>query len=137
MSEATLRTAGQHRRTHTETHVPAEIVVARVVYWVFGVIEAIIAARFVLRLLGANPAARFTAFVYRLSSALIAPFLAVFPTPHVQGAVFDWSALLAIVVYALVAWGIVALIYAARPRKDVSTVEESEHVDDSHVDSQH
>jgi hypothetical protein len=56
------------------------------VYWVFGVIEAIVAMRFALRLLGANPAAQFTKFVYQLSTALIAPFLAVFPTPRVQGA---------------------------------------------------
>jgi uncharacterized protein YggT (Ycf19 family) len=134
MPGATLRTGGQRRRTHTEAHIPAEIVVARIVYWVFGVIEAIVAMRFALRLLGANPAAQFTKFVYQLSTALIAPFLAVFPTPRVQGAAFDWSALLAMAVYALVAWGIVALIYAARPREDVATLEESEHVDDSETE---
>src|SRR5450756_710274 len=111
MSEATLRTGGQHRLTHTETRIPLETIVGRVVYWVVGVVDVIIGARFVLRLLGANPSAGFTKLVYQVSTALISPFLAVFPTPRVQGSAFDWSALLAIVVYALAAWGIVALMH--------------------------
>lgn len=133
MTETTIRASGQHRHVRTEAHVPAEIVVARIVYWGFGVIEVIIAARFVLRLLGANPAAGFTQAVYRLSAGLMAPFLAVFPTQKVEGAVFEWSALLAVIVYALIAWGIVSLILAARPREGVSNVEESE---DVHSESQ-
>jgi hypothetical protein len=36
---------------------------------------------------------------------------------------FEWSALLAIAVYALIAWGLVALIEAISPRERAETVE--------------
>lgn len=129
MAETTIRSGGQHREVRTQTHIPGEIVAARIVYWGFGVIETILAFRFVLRLLGANPNASFTEFVYRISAGLMSPFFSVFPTQRVEGAVFEWSTLLAVAVYALVGWGIVSLIYAARPREAVSHIEESEHVD--------
>lgn len=116
---------------HTETRVGAEVVAARVVYWVFGVIETLIAVRFLLELFGANPAAGFTRLIYQVSDRPMALFLAVFPTQRVQGAVVDWSALLAIVVYALIAWAIVALIAAATPRESAATVEETEHVEET------
>jgi YggT family protein len=132
MAEAAVRSGGQHRQVHSETHVPIETVLARIVYWVFGAIEILLLFRFVLRLFGANPHAPFTEFVYRLSGYFMAPFLAVFPTVRLEQAVFEWSALLAAFVYALIGWGIVSLIYAVVPREGVTTVEESEHVDDSH-----
>lgn len=135
MAEATVRSGGQHRQVHTESRIAIEVIVARIVYWVFGVIETLIALRFVMRVLGANAAAPFTAFIYRISAVFMAPFLAVFRTQDVQGAAFEWSALLALLIYALVAWGIVALMRAAGPRRAVSTVEESEHVDESQTDT--
>jgi hypothetical protein len=53
----------------------------------------------------------------------MAPFNAIFGTQIVNGAVFEWSALVAIAVYALVAWLIVALIRALTPRRGPDTVE--------------
>jgi uncharacterized protein YggT (Ycf19 family) len=121
---------GRRRVVHSESRVPAEIIASRIVYWLFGLIEAIIALRFILALLGANPNAGFTRIIYALSAAPMAPFLAVFPTQQVQGAVFEWSALLAIVVYALIAWGIESLIRAASPRAGVDHYEDSEVVEE-------
>ena len=37
---------------------------------------------------------------------------------------FDWSALLAMLVYALIAWAVIALIYAVSPRNGETIVEE-------------
>jgi uncharacterized membrane protein len=52
------------------------------------------------------------------------PFAAIFSTQRVSGgAVFEWSALVAIAVYALIAWGLTALIYALTPRANPQTVE--------------
>jgi hypothetical protein len=129
MSDGTTG-GGQRRLVHQENRVPPEVIAGRVVWWVFGAVDVIIALRFVLRLLGANPAAGFTSFVYTLSGIPMAPFLAVFPTEKIQGAsVFELSALLAIAIYALVAWAIVAAIRAAMPRESVATVEQSERVE--------
>ena len=72
--------------------------------WVACLGTLLVGLRFLLELFAANPAAPFVQFVYRLSAGLMAPFYAVFPTQRIQGSVFDWSALLAMVVYGLVAW---------------------------------
>ena len=116
---------------HTETRAPIELLVARVVYWVFGVIEVLLAARFLLRLLGANREAGFVAFVYGVSGVFMAPFDAVFKTQTAAGATLEWSALVALAVYALVAWGIVALVNAVTPRRSSQTVERFERSEDS------
>lgn len=91
------------------------LMLERLVYFVFGVIELFIAARFVLELLGANSATGFVQFVYGVAGFFMIPFDAIFHAQRVSGAYFDLSALAAIVVYALVAWGIVTLIRVLIP----------------------
>lgn len=104
----------------------------RVVWFVFGVIEVLIAIRFVLMLLGANAAAGFVKMIYGVSGIFMAPFIAIFNTQKVaSGAVFEWSALVAIAIYALVAWGIASLIHAVGPREHAETVERVVSEDDS------
>ena len=88
----------------------------RVVWFVFGAIEAIIAIRFVLELLSANAQAGFVQLVYKVSDVFMAPFNAIFATQHVAGARVEWSALVAILVYALASWALIALIRALIPR---------------------
>jgi hypothetical protein len=80
--------------------------------------------------LGANPDAGFTQIIYSLSEPFMAPFFAVFGTTQVNGSVFEWSALLAIIVYALLAWGIGALVSAVTPRASAGTVETMEEAHD-------
>jgi YggT family protein len=123
-------------RGHTERAVvsserrrPAEAIIISIVYFIFGFIEVILGLRFVLRLLGANPDAGFVQLVYSIAAPFMAPFEAVFATPQVEGAVFDWSVLLAIAVYALIAWGIASLVRAMTPRSSAGTVEQVEHVE--------
>ena len=125
-------TASSDRRSqvHTEVRAPVEAVVARVVWFIFGVIEVLIAIRFVLKLLGANATAGFVQFVYGVSGVFMAPFATIFGAPRISGAVFEWSALVAIAIYALVAWGIVALIRAVNPRESSATVERVQKDDD-------
>jgi hypothetical protein len=125
---------GSHGHTEravvsSERRRPAETIVIDIVYFIFGVIEVILGLRFVLRLLGANPEAGFVQIVYAISTPFMAPFEAVFATQQVEGAVFDWSVLLAMAVYALIAWGIASLIRAATPRSSSGTVEQVEQVE--------
>jgi hypothetical protein len=119
------------QQVHTEARSPIEVVLARVVYYVFGVIEVVIAARFVLMIFGANPNAGFVSFIYSLSGLFMAPFNTVFKTQTAGGATFEWSALVAMAVYALVGWGIVKLIYVVTPRRASQTVERVEQSEDT------
>lgn len=121
----------RHSQVHTEVRAPMEVVVSRVIMFVFGVIEVLIAIRFVLMLLGANAESGFTKMIYGLSGVFMAPFITIFNTQQAGGAVFEWSALVAIAVYALVAWGLVALIRAVSPREQSETVERVVKQDDA------
>lgn len=133
MVNASSASSDRRSQVHTEVRAPVEAVVTRVVWFVFGVIEVLIAIRFVLELLGANASAGFVQFIYGLSGVFMAPFIAILGTARVSGATFEWSALLAIAVYALIAWGIVALIRAANPRVQSETVERVESDEDVRV----
>jgi hypothetical protein len=92
----------------------------QIVWYVFYVIETLLVFRLILKLIGANPAAGFTDLVYTLSYPLAAPFLYVVGATSVAGSVFEWTTLLAMIVYWVIAWGIVYLLAMGRP---VSTLE--------------
>jgi hypothetical protein len=90
--------------------------VGMLVYLVFGLVDFLIALRFIFLLLGANPASQFVSWVYSWSNPLVAPFNGIFgqhTTTTVHGfvttGVFDWTALIALVVYGLIG-GIISKI---------------------------
>jgi hypothetical protein len=88
----------------------------QVVWYVLGIVEALLMFRFILRMLGANPAAGFTNFIYSLSLPFVAPFLNVFALGRVEGSpyVIEWSTLLAMMVYAVLAYGIIKIFIMSR-----------------------
>lgn len=124
--EARTSTSGGHRVMHSETRRPIESVIVNIVYFIFGVIITLLALRFVLLLFGANPNAGFSQIIYTLTAPFMAPFFSVFGTTRLEGSVFEWSTLLAIVIYALLAWGIAALVDAVTPRASAGTIETRE-----------
>lgn len=79
------------------------------------------AIRFVLKLLGANAGAGFTSLIYSVTHPFVAPFLGVFKISRiVEGSVFEWTTLLAMLVYWLLAIAIIKLFLMS---KSVSTPE--------------
>ncbi len=83
---------------------------AQIVYLLLGIGEAFMIARVVLKLLAANADVGFVRFVYGVSAPLVAPFQGIFPTPTGNGSVVEFSSLVAIAVYAVVAWAIVQVV---------------------------
>src|SRR6185503_9581130 len=98
----------------------------QVVWYILGLLEALLAFRFVLKLLAANPTAGFSSFVYNVSYPFAAPFLNVFHITRIEGSVFEWTTLLAMLVYWLVALAIVKLFFMG---KTVSTPEAAAKLD--------
>lgn len=93
----------------------------QVVWYIFGLIEVLLVFRFVLKLLSANPSAGFTSFIYGATYIFTAPFLSVFRiTNVVEGSVFEWTTILAMLVYWVIAIGIIKLLLIG---KTVSTPE--------------
>ena len=96
---------------------------SQIVYLLLGIIEALMITRVALKLLAANPGVGFVRFVYGMSAPLVAPFQGIFPTPVSNTNILELSSLVAIAVYALVAWGIVSII-SILGRRPLSTTAE-------------
>lgn len=85
------------------------------VWYILGLLEVLLVFRFVFRLLAANPTAGFTSFIYNVSHPFVVPFMTVFNTTQVVASAFEWTTLLAMVVYWLVAIAIVRLLLIGKP----------------------
>lgn len=94
------------------------------IYFLFGVLEILLAFRFVLKLAGASHSSGFVNFIYGLSGVFVAPFNGIFHTSLAEGAettsIFEPSTLVALIVYALIAWGIVKLIQISSGKQQPS-----------------
>jgi hypothetical protein len=84
------------------------------VYFLFGFLEVLLAFRLILKLTGASVSSTFVGLIYSITGLFILPFEGIFRRGFTQGvettSVFEPSTLVAIVVYALLVWGIVKLI---------------------------
>ena len=97
------------------------------IWLLFGIVEGILAIRFILKLLGANEAAGFASFIYGASAPFVAPFSNLFANPGSGGSVLELTTLVAIIVYMLVAWLIARVIWllAGESRSATRTVASS------------
>jgi hypothetical protein len=90
----------------------------QLVWLFFGILEALIALRIGLKLIGANQASPIAAFIYGVTSLFLFPFTGLTGTPAAGGMVLEISSVIAMVVYALIAWGLERAIWVIfyRPR---------------------
>ncbi len=95
----------------------------QIVWYLVGIIEVLLGFRFILKLMGANSTAGFTNFIYMITKPLTIPFSRVFGVSQIEGSLFEWTTLLAMVVYVLLGWGIIRLFLMG---KTVSTSEAAE-----------
>jgi len=86
-----------------------------IIWYLLAVIEVILGLRVVFKALGANPFSGFVSIVYSISDILLLPFSGIFPSSVSGSTVIEWSTIIAAVIYALIAWGIVSLINLVRP----------------------
>ncbi|MDQ3239205.1 MAG: YggT family protein [bacterium] len=83
----------------------------QILYYVEGVIMALLGLRFVLRLLGASAASGFVGFIYGLTYPLVYPFFGMFRTVLSYGAArLEFETLIAMLVYGILAWILVGLV---------------------------
>lgn len=87
----------------------------QIVWYILGTIEVVLAFRVILKLLGANPQSGFTSFIYAISNPFALPFAGILRVTAVSEVVLEWSTLVAMAVYAIVAYGIVSLFQLVKP----------------------
>jgi len=87
-------------------------IAARVISLIAGIVIALLAFRFVLSLLGANRNNGFADFIYSVTYPFVAPFFTLFNYNPVYNGVgkFETYTLVAMVVYAVVAWGLIKIV---------------------------
>jgi uncharacterized membrane protein len=84
---------------------------------IVGVVDVLIAGRFLLKLFGASAQSSFVNLVYAVTAPLVGPFHGIFPNTAASGNVFEPASLVAMAVYALIGWGAVVLLrIATAPR---------------------
>lgn len=116
-----------HPMTHstdvieTEQHVLSEVerreahrdTAYNWIAYITGIAEVLLALRILFLFFGAH-AVGFGAFLYNLTSPLVAPFRGIFPSPTAETGFFDSAAFLGMIVYWLVAWALIALVDTTR-----------------------
>ncbi len=118
-NEQVGNTTVQRESVAKRTEVPGSLIAQRIVYYLGGVIIALLLIRLLLQLLGANQGSDFVGFIYSLTAAFIAPFAGIFGEPTFGQSQFETSTFIAIIIYALLTVGIAKLIGLAQPRAQI------------------
>ena len=110
--------------TETKRVASSSQTVEYLIYFLFGALEILLAFRLVLKLMGASLASGFVRLIYSLTGIFILPFEGIFRRGYTQGvettSVLEPSTLVAMIVYAVLAWGIVKLVKIFSGEKQVS-----------------
>jgi hypothetical protein len=91
-------------------------VAARIIWFIASVILTLLAFRFVLSLLGANPSNGFASFIYDTSHPFVSPFFSLFSYDDALAgkSKFEVYTLVAMAVYTVVAAGLARLVTITR-----------------------
>jgi hypothetical protein len=94
----------------------------KLVYYIFGALEILLAFRLVFKVLGANPGSNFVSLIYTVSGVFLAPFRDVFRIAVSEGietkSVLEPTTIISMIVYAIIAYAIVRLIEINKAPKD-------------------
>jgi hypothetical protein len=95
-------------------HEPASVLFARkaqqAVWYFFGILETLLALRFILLAVGANPANPFFSFILSLTSPLVAPFANLVQTPQIGASILELGTVFAMIIYLLLAVALAKLV---------------------------
>jgi len=83
----------------------------QLVWLFFGLLEGLIGLRIFLKLIGANAASPFAALLYNFTDLFLMPFAGLAATPAVGEMTLEISSIIAMIVYALLAWVIERLVW--------------------------
>lgn len=96
--------------------------VRRIIFYILGILEILFAFRLVFKLLGANPGSTFVSIIYSITDIFLAPFYGIFRIAVTEGietqSVLEPALIIAMIVYAALAWGISRFIDIMNNRKE-------------------
>ncbi len=92
--------------------------VTQLIWLLLGILEAMLALRFVFKLIGVNAANSFAILLYTVSGFFLKPFASLIRSPAAAGMVLEISTLIAMIIYWIIAWALERIVYVLfyRPR---------------------
>jgi hypothetical protein len=101
--------------------------VTQLVWLMFGILEALIALRIGLKLIGANPESPIVALIYGFTYLFLFPFEGLVASPTMGSMVLELSSMFAMLIYGLIAWAVERAVWLVlyRPRGPVVAVTET------------
>jgi hypothetical protein len=99
----------------------------QLVWLLFGILEAVIALRIGLKLIGANPESPIVVLIYGFTYLFLFPFEGLVTSPSTGNMVLELSSMFAMLIYGLIAWAVERTIWLIfyRPRGPVVAVTET------------
>jgi hypothetical protein len=99
----------------------------QLVWLMFGILEALIALRIGLMLIGANPGSPIVALIYGFTNLFLFPFSGMIGSPTAGNMVLELSSMFAMLIYGLIAWVVERTVWLIfyRPRGPVVAVTET------------
>jgi hypothetical protein len=97
--------------------VPVGYRARQIVWLAAGIVNAILALRFIFLAAGAGDSG-FASFIYGAGGALNAPFRGMFASNTANGHPLEWADLIAIAVYTLAAWVVAKIVMISKVRED-------------------
>ena len=85
--------------------------VTQLIWLLFGILEALIALRIGLKLIGANPDSPIVALIYGFTYPFLFPFTGLVGSPTAGSMVLELSSLFAMLIYALIAWAVARVVW--------------------------
>lgn len=108
-----------HEKAHGIVSADQNSKIARIVYivyFIFAALEMLLGVRVFLNLIGVNQENSFASFINVLSGLFVAPFASLFQNPAYGAMVLEITTIIAMIVYAILAWGIGKLIWLTMSR---------------------
>ena len=111
--------------------------VTQLIWLLFGILEALIALRIGLKLIGANPDSPIVALIYGFTYLFLFPFEGLIGSPSTGNMVLELSSMFAMLIYGLIAWAVERIVWLIfyRPRGPVVAVTETS-TRESHIPPQ-
>jgi len=107
------------RATVRQNSIAWADILTQVAYVFFAVLEGLLAARFILRIIAANPFSPAVTWVYNTTASFVIPFEALFPSPTSDFSVLEVSTIVAMVSYLFIFYLVVAVFRLFVDREEV------------------
>ncbi len=96
--------------TYSEQDTQTVYFWTNIVWFILATIEALLLLRFLLKLFAVDSSTQFTEAMYNATDLLLGPFSAIFSVSYVSNAIFEWTTLVAALIYYTIGTAIINLI---------------------------